>query len=42
MLRQPFHKVLRDAGGAITGLTLLNKRVGVGTGMLYAAQLATP
>ena len=40
MLRRPFSifEVLRDAGGAVTGLTLLNKRVGVGTGMLYAAQ----
>jgi dihydroorotate dehydrogenase electron transfer subunit len=40
MLRRPFSvfEVLRDAGGAITGLSLLNKRVGVGTGLLYAAQ----
>ena len=40
MLRRPFSifEVLRDAGGTITGLSLLNKRVGVGTGMLYAAQ----
>ena len=40
MLRRPFSifEVLRDAGGTVTGLSLLNKRVGVGTGMLYAAQ----
>jgi dihydroorotate dehydrogenase electron transfer subunit len=40
MLRRPFSifEVLRDAAGTITGLSLLNKRVGVGTGLLYAAQ----
>ncbi len=40
MLRRPFSifEVLRDAGGTISGLSLLNKRVGIGTGMLYAAQ----
>lgn len=39
MLRRPFSifEVLRDASGQVTGLSLLNKRVGVGTGLLYAA-----
>jgi len=37
MLRRPFSvfEVLRDAGGRATGLSLLNKRVGVGTSLLY-------
>ena len=40
MLRRPFSvfEVLRDAAGAVTGLTLLNKRVGVGTSLLYDAE----
>ena len=40
MLRRPFSifEVLRDNTGRITGLSLLNKRVGIGTGLLYAAQ----
>jgi dihydroorotate dehydrogenase electron transfer subunit len=40
MLRRPFSvfEVLRDASGQPTGLTLLNKRVGVGTSLLYDAQ----
>jgi dihydroorotate dehydrogenase electron transfer subunit len=39
LLRRPFSvfEVLRDAGGAPLGITLLNKRVGVGTGLLYRA-----
>lgn len=37
LLRRPFSifEVLRDAQGAPLGITLLNKRVGVGTGLLY-------
>ncbi len=40
MLRRPFSifEILRDARGAATGLTLLNKRVGVGTAHLFAAR----
>jgi len=40
MLRRPFSvfEVLRDSGGRATGISLLNKRVGIGTGMLYAAR----
>jgi len=40
LLRRPFSvfEILRDAGGRPTGLTLLNKRVGVGTALLYAAK----
>jgi dihydroorotate dehydrogenase electron transfer subunit len=40
LLRRPFsiYEILRDASGRTTGLTLLNKRVGVGTSMLYAAK----
>lgn len=40
MLRRPFSifEVLRDSSGTITGLSLLNKRVGIGTGLLYAAK----
>ena len=39
MLRRPFSvfEVLRDSSGSVSGLSLLNKRVGVGTGMLYEA-----
>ena len=39
MLRRPFSifEVLRDGSGQTTGLSLLNKRVGIGTGLLYAA-----
>jgi len=38
LLRRPFSvfEVLRDASGAPSGITLLNKRIGVGTGELYA------
>lgn len=37
LLRRPFSifEILRDASGTPTGLSLLNKRVGVGTTMLY-------
>jgi len=40
MLRRPFSvfEILRDASGRATGLSLLNKRVGVGTALLYAAE----
>jgi dihydroorotate dehydrogenase electron transfer subunit len=40
MLRRPFSifEVLRDAAGEITGLSLLNKRVGIGTSMLFEAE----
>ncbi len=40
LLRRPFSifEILRDAAGAPTGFSLLNKRVGVGTGRLYAAE----
>jgi dihydroorotate dehydrogenase electron transfer subunit len=39
LLRRPFSifEILRDADGAPTGLTLLNKRVGVGTSLLFDA-----
>jgi dihydroorotate dehydrogenase electron transfer subunit len=41
LLRRPFSvfEVLRDAGGTITGISLLNKRIGVGTGLLYGARV---
>lgn len=37
LLRRPFSifEILRDAGGAPTGISLLNKRIGVGTRLLY-------
>lgn len=37
LLRRPFSlfEILRDASGGVTGFTLLNKRIGVGTGLLY-------
>ncbi|HET7617351.1 MAG TPA: dihydroorotate dehydrogenase electron transfer subunit [Vicinamibacterales bacterium] len=40
LLRRPFSifEVLRDAAGTPTGITLLNKRVGTGTSMLYDAE----
>ncbi len=40
LLRRPFSvfEVLRDAGGAPAGITLLNKRAGVSTSLIYAAQ----
>ena len=40
LLRRPFSvfEVLRDGGGAISGLSLLNKRIGPSTELLYAAR----
>jgi dihydroorotate dehydrogenase electron transfer subunit len=40
MLRRPFSifEILRDANGRVTGLSVLNKRVGVGTSILYRAR----
>jgi dihydroorotate dehydrogenase electron transfer subunit len=37
LLRRPFSifEVLRDASGEITGISILNKRIGVGTSRLY-------
>lgn len=39
LLRRPFSifEVLRDASGAPTGVSILNKRVGVGTNLIYNA-----
>lgn len=40
LLRRPFSifEILRDASGQPTGLTILNKKIGVGTGLLYSAK----
>jgi dihydroorotate dehydrogenase electron transfer subunit len=40
LLRRPFSvfEILRDAGGAATGLTILSKRIGVSTSLLYEAR----
>jgi dihydroorotate dehydrogenase electron transfer subunit len=40
LLRRPFSvfEILRDASGTPTGLSLLNKRIGVSTRLLYAAR----
>ncbi len=40
LLRRPFSifEILRDASGAPSGITLLNKRIGVGTGLIYEAE----
>jgi dihydroorotate dehydrogenase electron transfer subunit len=40
LLRRPFSifEVLRDQTGAPLGVSILNKRIGVSTGLLYAAQ----
>jgi dihydroorotate dehydrogenase electron transfer subunit len=40
LLRRPFSifEILRDAAGTPTGLSILNKRVGVGTALLYSAR----
>ena len=40
LLRRPFSvfEVLRDSSGASIGFSLLNKRIGVSTGLLYEAQ----
>jgi dihydroorotate dehydrogenase electron transfer subunit len=39
LLRRPFSifEILRDAGGTATGISLLNKRIGTGTALLYDA-----
>ncbi|MGE5246455.1 MAG: hypothetical protein ACM3SQ_19695 [Betaproteobacteria bacterium] len=39
LLRRPFSvfEILRDAAGAPSGITILNKRIGVSTGLLYGA-----
>ena len=43
LLRRPFSifEILRDANGAPIGITLLNKRIGVGTGLLYEVEPGT-
>jgi dihydroorotate dehydrogenase electron transfer subunit len=43
LLRRPFSvfEVLRDERGSVTGISLLNKRIGIGTGLLYSAEPAT-
>jgi dihydroorotate dehydrogenase electron transfer subunit len=43
LLRRPFSifETLRDSSGSPTGLTLLNKRIGVGTGLLYEVEPGT-
>ena len=40
LLRRPFSifEIVRDANGAPSGITLLNKRIGVGTGLIYEAE----
>jgi dihydroorotate dehydrogenase electron transfer subunit len=40
LLRRPFSifEILRDATGSAVGVSLLNKRIGVGTGRLYEAE----
>jgi dihydroorotate dehydrogenase electron transfer subunit len=40
LLRRPFSifEILRDASGAATGISILNKRIGVGTGLLYEVE----
>ena len=40
LLRRPFSifEILRGAGGAATGLTILSKRIGVSTSLLYEAR----
>jgi dihydroorotate dehydrogenase electron transfer subunit len=41
LLRRPFSvfEVLRGAGGDVTGISILNKRIGVGTSRLYDARV---
>jgi dihydroorotate dehydrogenase electron transfer subunit len=41
LLRRPFSvfEILRDAGGAPTGLTILSKRIGVSTALIYEARV---
>ncbi len=40
LLRRPFSifEILRDAGGAPTGFSILNKRIGRSTGLIYTAR----
>ena len=40
LLRRPFSifEILRDASGEPTGISILNKRIGVGTGLLYEVE----
>jgi dihydroorotate dehydrogenase electron transfer subunit len=40
LLRRPFSifEILRDASGAPIGISVLNKRIGVGTGLLYEVE----
>lgn len=40
LLRRPFSifEILRDGSGVPTGISLLNKRIGVGTGLLYEVE----
>jgi dihydroorotate dehydrogenase electron transfer subunit len=40
LLRRPFSifEILRDANGEPRGLSILNKRIGVGTGLVYEAE----
>jgi dihydroorotate dehydrogenase electron transfer subunit len=40
LLRRPFSifEILRDQAGEPTGLSILNKRIGVGTGLVYEAE----
>lgn len=40
LLRRPFSvfEILRDQTGTVTGLSLLNKRIGVSTGLIYSAR----
>jgi dihydroorotate dehydrogenase electron transfer subunit len=40
LLRRPFSifEIARDGSGGATGITLLNKRIGIGTGMLYSSR----
>src|SRR5258708_1528705 len=44
LLRRPFSvfEVLRNADGAPSGITLLNKRIGVATEFIYAARTGQP
>jgi len=44
LLRRPFSvfEVLRDQAGRAIGISLLNKRIGVSTGLIYAAQPGDP
>ena len=40
LLRRPFSvfEILRDGDGALTGISILNKRIGVGTSLIYDAE----